>query len=404
MPKPDTNEAVAIASALRPTVDEWERESSRSCVRMKKMTVASTYDTSTRTMGVREAFSATAQNIPCVPGMRGADVGDPVWVQWLYGDKSTMCVVGPGDVSEFYDGGVNPNLLDNWYWMGGGSQTSGKDTLPINQRGAASYSSYGYCIDRWKIDGGITATLLGSCVEFKNTDTSTRYIRQNVPFNEPWPFYKFVTGSILFVDGTLLSGTVYPNSNSQTSNYQNWYFFAPSWGGFALEIPPSGNNYFTWLIRLYAGQTIRVAAVKTEIGRHQTLAYYDRGDARWKTREIPSFDEQLIKCLYYYQTYPIYFTQGYLTSSNTQYVMSLYLDAPIHKNATMTAGTVTARRANGGYSSVYTSAGVSFQNAALQRRSWGHYNIVDTRSSASSDTNNSTFSYTIRNLVLKYDL
>ena len=36
MPKSETNEAVAIAAALRPTVDEWERESSRSCVRMEK--------------------------------------------------------------------------------------------------------------------------------------------------------------------------------------------------------------------------------------------------------------------------------------------------------------------------------------------------------------------------------
>lgn len=403
MPKSDTNEAVAIASALRPTVDEWERESSRSCVRMKKMTVASTYDTSTRTMGVREAFSATAQNIPCVPGMRGAAVGDPVWVQWLYGDKSTMCVVGPGDVSEFYDGGINPNILDNWYWIGGGSQTSGKDTLPINQRGNTTYSVAGYTIDRWRSTGSdLTVTISSGYVQLKNTGTADRYFEQRFPMNQPWPFYKYVTGSILFDNGTLLTGTVYPNSNTQTSTAQNWTFFNDPWC--YIEISPSGSNYWQFNIRVRPGETYKIRAVKLEIGKQQTLAYYNESASAWQTMEIPSFDEQLIKCLYYYQTYPNYFTQGYLTSTNTQYVMSLYLDAPIHKNATMTAGTVTARKANGGFSSVYTSAGVSFQSAALQRRSWGHYNIIDTRSSASSDTNNSMFSYTIRNLVLKYDL
>lgn len=402
MPKSDTNEAVAIASALRPTVDEWERESSRSCVRMKKMTVASVYDCSTRTMGVREAFSSTAQNIPCVPGMRGAGVGDPVWVQWLYGDKSTMCVVGPGDVSDYYDGGVNPNILDNWYWQGGGSQQSGKDALPINQRGSASYSSAGYTIDRWRIDGNITATLLGSCVEFKNTDTSTHYVRQRIPLNEPWPFYKHVTGSILFLDGTLLSGTVYPNTTTQDSSYHNWKFFEASWGFFIIEVPPSGQNYYQVLFGIYAGKTVQISAIKVEIGKHQTLAYYAAG--RWKPREIPSFDEQMLRCLYYYQAWSEYHASGYLTNSNKNYDIPIYLGAPIHKNATMTAGTVTARKASGGYSAVYPLAGANFQSASITRRSPCMYNLVDARSTASADTNNSTFMFQIRNLVFKYDM
>ena len=93
----DTNEAVAIASALRPTVDEWERESSRSCVRAKKMTVASLYDNATMTIGVREAFTNTIMTIPCMPELSTVAVGDPVWVLWLYGDKSTMVAMWHGD-------------------------------------------------------------------------------------------------------------------------------------------------------------------------------------------------------------------------------------------------------------------------------------------------------------------
>lgn len=403
MPKSDTNEAVAIASALRPTVDEWERESSRSCVRMKKMTVASVYDCSTRTMGVREAFSATAQNIPCVPGMRGAGVGDPVWVQWLYGDKSTMCVVGPGGVSEFYDGGVNPNILDNWYWMGGGSQSA--DRLPINQRGSATYSAAGYTIDRWSVSHAeVTVTVNADYVQLKNTGSTTRYIYQRFPLNQPWPFWKYVTGSILFNDATILSGTVYPNTTTQTANYQNWTFASASWGRFYFELPPTGNNFYQFVIQLDAGKTINVRAVKMEIGKHQTLAYYNESSGAWQIRDFPSFDEQLIRCMYYYQSWSEYHGSGYLTNSNKNYDIPIYLGAPIHKNATMTAGTVTARKASGGYSAVYPLAGANFQSASITRRSPCMYNLVDARSTASADTNNSTFMFQIRNLVFKYDL
>lgn len=40
----------------------------------------------------------------------------------------------------------NPNLLDNWYFGN-----------PVNQRGQASYTDVGYCIDRWYLgtDGGV---------------------------------------------------------------------------------------------------------------------------------------------------------------------------------------------------------------------------------------------------------
>ena len=43
------------------------------------------------------------------------------------------------------------NLLDNWYFAGGGSQ-QGDGQFPINQRGQTSYTaSNANCIDRWKL-------------------------------------------------------------------------------------------------------------------------------------------------------------------------------------------------------------------------------------------------------------
>ena len=109
----DTNEAVAIASALRPTVDEWERESSRSCVRAKKMTVA--VPLNHNVIGVKEAFSDTVQTIPAMGSLGGLNEGDPVWVMWLYGDKSTMVAMWPGDI---ISGGAGGGGLPNFTYTG----------------------------------------------------------------------------------------------------------------------------------------------------------------------------------------------------------------------------------------------------------------------------------------------
>lgn len=46
----------------------------------------------------------------------------------------------------------NPNLLDNWYFVGGGSQQGGGQ-FPINQRGETEYATNGYTIDRWLVNG-----------------------------------------------------------------------------------------------------------------------------------------------------------------------------------------------------------------------------------------------------------
>ena len=94
----ETNEAVKIASALRPTVDEWERESTRSCIRAKKLTVVTAYDSLTQTIGVREAFSPDTMDVPCMPDLATVSVGDPVWVVWMYGDKSTMVAMWKGNI------------------------------------------------------------------------------------------------------------------------------------------------------------------------------------------------------------------------------------------------------------------------------------------------------------------
>ena len=299
MPKSETNEAVAIAAALRPTVDEWERESSRSCVRMKKMTVATPYDGSTHTIGVREAFASDVQNVPCVPCMRGALVGSPVWVQWLYGDKSTMCVVRPGDISEYIDGAVNPNLVDNWYFIGGGSQQNGGQ-FPINQRRQTVYNGDSYTIDRWRVDSGVTATIYSTYVRFANTKSEEdNYVRQRMLLTDNPPFNKTITGTILYADGTMDTGSFYVDLTVQTDNYKHIKFFEKDWGFFSYELPPTGSNFYEWHITLHPSSHVDIAAIKVEYGTASTLCYYDYTDGLYKVREVPNFHEQMQRCLSY---------------------------------------------------------------------------------------------------------
>lgn len=56
------------------------------------------------------------------------------------------------------------NLLDNWYFVGGGSQL-GDGIFPINQRGQTSYGN-GQTFDRWKLSAGGTVTLTQNGITF----------------------------------------------------------------------------------------------------------------------------------------------------------------------------------------------------------------------------------------------
>ena len=60
-------------------------------------------------------------------------------------------------------GGSNRNLLDNAYFVGGGSQL-GDGVFPINQRGTTFYSlPYGNIFDRWHIQGATAETRNRRC-------------------------------------------------------------------------------------------------------------------------------------------------------------------------------------------------------------------------------------------------
>lgn len=92
------NEAVKIANAFKPFWKKWMKEWGRNCVRSKKMTVTTAPSMSTGLIGVTDAFSDTECMIPFQNNVANANVGDTVWVKWMYDNQQTMYAENMGDI------------------------------------------------------------------------------------------------------------------------------------------------------------------------------------------------------------------------------------------------------------------------------------------------------------------
>lgn len=162
-------------------------------------------------------------------------------------------------------GGTNPNLLDNAYFVGGGSQL-GDGIFPINQRGQTSYAAYANSIDRWYAAAAMTIEADGlSCGAIVQKLSQTATLDG-----------KPLTFSALLADGTMLSGSAVFNSASDIYFYNDagaseYLIYNTYFGGFEVVT------------------TRKLAAVKLEYGTVSTLA----NDAP------PDYGEELAKCLRY---------------------------------------------------------------------------------------------------------
>lgn len=200
---------------------------------------------------------------------------------------------------------VRPNLLDNWYFVGGGSQQGGGQ-FPINQRGETSYpTSYNYTIDRWKnYETGLSVQ--SDCVTI--SAGSALYLRWLQTIENPKKLNgKTLTASVMYKTA---SSTARLSVHSPNSSF-----------GKEFTLPSSPNSYnVAWMVfvvpankftdsstvnfQIYpqntgeSNQSISVVAVKLELGDTQTLAHQENG--AWVLNEIPNFETELAKCQRYY--------------------------------------------------------------------------------------------------------
>ena len=184
---------------------------------------------------------------------------------------------------------VHPNLLDNAYFVGGGSQL-GDGVFPINQRGTTFYSlSYGNIFDRWHIQGSATSTctLNSNGIAFA---TST----ENCGLSQTIPQGRIVDGetytlSVMDTAGNIYSGSRVLNTNASWQNF-NLGLSAFGWYN-PCYVAANGQTNVYILDRTGSGgsASIGLAAAKLEKGTVSTLA----------NDVPPNFGEELAKCQRY---------------------------------------------------------------------------------------------------------
>lgn len=163
------------------------------------------------------------------------------------------------------------NMLDNAYFVGGGSQLGG-DAFPINQRGQTIYNNPGYCIDRWKLDSG-------------SVEVRANGLYLNGTLSQVLP----CDIGVLYTAGYLSNGRIY------TASYN------------------SGNRTFT-----ISANGALIKAAYLEIGSGVTLAYPFGTEA--VNQYFPNFEEELAKCQRYYLHGVGYASVGFLADTGSAYV------------------------------------------------------------------------------------
>ena len=180
------------------------------------------------------------------------------------------------DYASFYTPiiGKGINLLDNWYFPN-----------PVNQRGLTTYTSTGYGIDRWVVNG---ITLSGGDIEATAAGSFMLQRLDNTLKSELAG--KTITFSALTSVGLVSGSAVY-----QETAAGNIVFFADT--DIQLYIDTVGE------IAIYFITTAKKPiAVKLELGSVQTLAHNIGTDANpnWVLNDPPpNFAEELAKCQRY---------------------------------------------------------------------------------------------------------
>lgn len=190
-------------------------------------------------------------------------------------------------------GRPNRNLLDNWYFVGGGSQQGG-GKLPINQRRKTNYTTAGNAIDRWRLtnpNGTFTLTENGCTLAGTSGNAWIQEYLEN-----PGRFYgKKVTISLL-TDEQLIATTGELTTEGVS---QNTGFSLGGSNGLSFGLYKTSDGSAFFQIGVSSGNSNALIAAKLELGDHQTLAYQDE-EGNWQLFETPDYAEELAKCQRYY--------------------------------------------------------------------------------------------------------
>lgn len=188
----------------------------------------------------------------------------------------------------------NENLLDNWYFVGGGSQQSGGQ-LPVNQQGQTSYTSTGYGIDRWlAVGSGISVSISDQCLEVSHTGTTSGELQQRFPLtgmqNGVYTFSVLTPENLYAVSGNLDFSSSEFSFSKQLPNL--------SYIDVRMKTADKESGFFTVRWRGVNPNSVSIIAAKLELGSRSTLARLVDGE--WVLNDPPpNFQRELAKCQRY---------------------------------------------------------------------------------------------------------
>ena len=229
--------------------------------------------------------------------------------------------------------GVRPNLLDNAYFVGGGSQQGGGQ-MPINQEGQTSYTGAGGFMDRWKGNGIYASAEINSDSVTFSGSGGTGYVNQVVKDSQSL-YGKTVTISALTDDFGLLSATGVALSDPVTQNTPILSCNFSTGQSFHLYKYSDGN--FVFAIQNTNGLSTKYIAAKIEEGEGQTLAYQNSTGA-WRRLPQPEdgdYAGQLTRCKWYLNRLAyaggagLNVAQSYISGSSGTVYFPVPLDCPM---------------------------------------------------------------------------
>lgn len=264
----------------------------------------------------------------------------------IRGDTIPVSATDPTPVSEALTasgGGINPNLLDNWFfgrpvnqrggyyipagtkyntlsWTEAGTTDkaypvvgySGQDPL-INVNGTnyivgkaaqiPGYCAAGYTVDRW-YSAASTKTVQVANDHLAISDTGD-YVGFFHRLEYESLLGKTVTFSVLAKRTAAGAQVPYITVMIGSGKFEGWGEIVQS-DDYQLSsctvtlsaAAPSEGYFFVDIVGM-AGSSIDIKAAKLELGDQQTLAHKENG--LWVLNEIPDYGEQLARCQRYYR-------------------------------------------------------------------------------------------------------
>lgn len=174
-----------------------------------------------------------------------------------------------------------PNLLDNWYFVGGGSQL-GNGAFPINDIGKTYYSGdYSEAINNWWIRGSMTCTIAadglhltpGILYQMVSSPSSLR--------GKTVTISAIINGELVYQTGTIPSNIPAQNTVVIGNNSSRFTVRALTNGCLEANIVAKDQ------------ETLVIQAAKLELGDTQTLAHLVNGV--WVLNAVPSYGVELAK-------------------------------------------------------------------------------------------------------------